>query len=558
MLKQPNGQSGPTRWYFSPRAIAIRLFMTCWLIYSMHFATNTVREIYLAMAIGDHLSFRVDEYAHMHPDLFEKPGYGWHIGNNPGASMVGAIPYAISRPVLDRIVAAVNQKRVASGESVPPAYASPWPLAQQFYAEAWRRGYDVKFGLAAFVMQAGAMAPSSALAVVAMFFLMRFLVRSDKAALGLALLYAFGTPVFFRTGYLNQNMMLGHIAFLGFLAIWNPGHSKRLSKRIRYLLAGIAGGTALLFDYSGAVLLLGLFAYGMAKCLQQSTRGDTVRHGLWYIVGTIGPVALLWFYQWKSFGNPFLPGQNWMPHVEWIDRGYRGYEFPQLDLFVALGFDYRFGFFTSCPLFLLGLACPFIDRGAKRVVPKLETAAILGIFLAFWIFFSGSNYTRLEYNTGIRYMSSMFPFLFVPTAVVFLRLPRLAIQLLTIVSVTESWCLAMYRDVERGLGLLEPILHVFTGGLQLPALTTVSRMGATYGDYFVNGVSPIPLLLLALALLACLWWPTQPSPVSQVGGRVSEKTLPEAELTYLSPDSRINSSDSVAVVGQARRVGDRL
>ena len=198
MLKQQDRQSEPTGWRFSPGAIAIRLFITCWLIYTMHFATNTVRETYLALAIGDHLSFRVDEYAHLHPDLFEKPGYGWHIGNNPGASMVGAIPYALSRPVIDRVVASVNQKRQASGASAPPAYDSPWPLAREFYAEAWRRGYDIKFGLAAFVMQSGAMAPSSALAVVAMFFLMRLLVRSDKTALGLALLYAFGTPVSFE------------------------------------------------------------------------------------------------------------------------------------------------------------------------------------------------------------------------------------------------------------------------------------------------------------------------------------------------------------------------
>jgi hypothetical protein len=61
----------PAPWIHSPRSIAVRLFLTCWLVCSIHVATNTVREIYLALAIGDHLSFRVDEYAHMHPDLFE-------------------------------------------------------------------------------------------------------------------------------------------------------------------------------------------------------------------------------------------------------------------------------------------------------------------------------------------------------------------------------------------------------------------------------------------------------------------------------------------------------
>ena len=93
------------------RQIARRLFVTCWLVYALHFATNTVREIYPALAIGDHFSFRVDEYANMHPDLFEKPGYGWHIGNNPGASMVAAIPYALARPLIDPIVRRVQQQR---------------------------------------------------------------------------------------------------------------------------------------------------------------------------------------------------------------------------------------------------------------------------------------------------------------------------------------------------------------------------------------------------------------------------------------------------------------
>ena len=221
-----------------------KLFATCWIVYALHFATNIVREIYPALAMGDHFSFRVDEYAHMHPDLFEKPGYGWHIGNNPGASMVAAMPYALARPAIDAIVRRVQQSRAASGATGPVAYDSPWPMAREFYAEAWRRGFDVKFGLGAFVMQAFCMAPSSALGVVVMFSVLRRLFGSDTTALWLSLLYAFGTPVFFRTGYLNQNLMLGHIAFMGFVALWNPGRIVAWSTRTRYLLAGLAGGVA--------------------------------------------------------------------------------------------------------------------------------------------------------------------------------------------------------------------------------------------------------------------------------------------------------------------------
>jgi hypothetical protein len=520
----PEVQPRAARWRFSTRGTALRLFLTCWLIYTLHFATNTVREIYLALALGDHLSFRVDEYANMHPDLFEMPGYGWHMNNNPGASMVAAIPYALARPLIDPIVASVNRQRAASGLSEPPSYDSQWPMAREFYAEAWRRGYDVKFGLAAFVMQAFCMAPSSALGAVVLFLLLRLILHSDKTALWMSLLYAFGTPVFFRTGFLNQNMMLGHIAFFGFVVMWNPRNVLPWSTRTRYFLGGLAGGTALLFDYSGVVLLLGLFGYGLIRQFRDAAHGQATRglraacgSGLWYVLGTLAPVGLLWFYQWRSFGNPFLPEQHWMPPVELSDLGYQGYGFPQLELFLMLAFDYRFGLFVSSPLMLLALASPLIGiwlgrrrasaakSGPGPLLPKLELTFILVLFVVFWLFFSGNNYTWLQFNTGIRYMAPMLPFLFVLAAVVLARLPRPVIYAVAVLSVTESWSLAMYRDVESGFGLLDPLLHTFIGGFQLPALSTLSRMGNTYGNWAASGVSPLPLFALAGALLFGLW-----------------------------------------------------
>ena len=244
-------------------------------------------------------------------------------------------------------------------------------------------------------------------------------------------------------------------------------------------------------------MLLGLLVYGLVKRLRLATPADAFRHGGWYVLGTLGPVFLLWFYQWRSFGNPFYPGQHWMPPVEWIELGYQGYGWPQLELLLALAFDYRFGLFVSSPLMALALFYPLVRPSTRRLLPNLELAFILLLFLAFWVFFSGSNYTRLQFNTGIRYMAPMFPFLFVPAAVVLMRLPRFAIYLIAVLSVTQSWCMAMYRDVERGLGVLDPILHVFLGGFQLPALTTLSRMGGQYGEFFQLGVSPLPLFAIA-------------------------------------------------------------
>jgi hypothetical protein len=493
----------PAPWIHSPRGIAVRLFLTCWLVYSIHVATNTVREIYLALAIGDHLSFQVNEYAHMHPDLFDKPGYGWHIGANPGASMLGAVPYAVSRPVVDRIVAAVNRSRANAKE--PPVYNSPWPLARKFFEDSWRRGYDIKFGLAAIIMQAFCMAPISALGVVAMFYLLRRVFGSDRTGLWMALLYGFGTPAFFRTGYLNHNLMLGTFAFLGFLAMWNPGRSPRISQNWRFFLGGLAGGAALLMDYSGVVFLLGLFFYAVAKAGGIRDAGRTFRLSSWYVAGTLGPVFLLWFYQWASFGNAFLPGQHWMPAVDWIEDGYQGFTLPQAELLRKLLFDYRYGLFATCPLFLLALLAPMWNRGVRRVIDSREFLVLLGMPVGLILFCGGISYTRLQYNTGLRYLAPLLPFLFVPAVVALGRLHRRTQYFIAVAAVTQAWSMAMYRDVERGAGVLDPILHVIAGGFQLPALTVLSRM-TQYADYTGAGVSPLPIMAIAAAVISGFWY----------------------------------------------------
>jgi hypothetical protein len=394
---------------------------------------------------------------------------------------------------------------MADEDAEPPAYDSPWPLAREFYAEAWRRGLDVKFALAAAVTQWFCMAPSSALGVVLMFLLLRLLFRSDRIALWLALLYAFGTPVFFRTGFLNHNLMLGHIAFFGFLVMWNPDGLTRLTPRARALVGGVTGGAAVLFDYSGVVLLITMFIYWTLCRVSSDGVRSAVRLGSWFVLGSLGPTILLWFYQWRSFGHPLYPAQHWMSPVQWIEMGYQGYSMPQLDLLIALAFDYRYGLFVVCPILLLGLVFPFFNRGQRRLLPTPELALMLGTFVALCVFFAGVNYTRLQFNTGMRYLAPILPFLFVPTAALLCRMRPWLVYLLAVFSVTLSWPLAMYRDVESGFGILNPLMSTFLGGFQLPILTTVANLPAQFGRFTLNGVSPLPIFALAAVLIWLIW-----------------------------------------------------
>lgn len=492
----------------SARTTAIRLFITSWILFVVHFAPNVVREIYPALSIGDHLSFRVDEYANMHPDLFETPGRGWHIGNNPGASMLAAIPYAASRPAIDAIVRATLERRA---DGVPPEYGSPWPMAREFYAAAWRRGLDVKLGLAAFVVQAFCMAVTSALAVVLMFHLLLALTGSRRRAIWLAVLYAIGTPVLYRTGFLNHNLMLGHLAFLGFVGLWNPDGVIPWTPRARWALAGLAAGGAVLFDYSGAIFGLALFVYCVARA--RDAGEAPWRAVLAFAAGAALPIGLLWFYQWASFGNPFLPGQHWMPPVEWSDLGYQGYGFPQLELLWALALDHRFGLFVACPLLLLGIAYPLLARRGERVLPRREWWAIVLTFAALWVFFAGSNYTRLQFNTGMRYLAPIVPFLYLPAALALVRLSPAWRLPIVGGSVLLAWAPAMYRDVESGLGLARPVIRLLTAGFDLPVLQSLSYLDpSAYGGLVPERTSPLGIFAVAALSIWITW---------TVGGRPS-------------------------------------
>lgn len=498
------GMGESKRWRgYSSRGLGARIFLTAWIVFTLHFATDIVREHYPVLALGDHLSFRVDEYGGLHPDLFEKEGYGWHIGNNPGVSMFAAIPYALARPVIDPIVRRVLERRAREGRTEPPAYESEWPNQREFFAEAWRRGLDVKLALAAFVTQAFFMAPVCAAGVVLLFLVLRALLRDDRAAAWLSLLFAFGTPLFYRAGFLNHNMVLGLIAFAGFVAVWNPWETDRLSIPRQFFVAGLAGGLAVLFDYSGVVFLGGLYLYALVRRVGSlEGAGEAARRTGWYALGALGPIALLWFYQWRSFGHPLYPGQHWMPPVEWIELGYQGYGLPQPELLGALAFDPRFGLFAFCPLLLLALAGPWARR---RGLPRREWWTCVLLFVALWVFFAGSNYTRLQYNTGVRYMAPIVPFLFLPAALALLRAPWWAARLLAGLSVALTWCLAMYREVERPLGVLDPVVRTLAGGFDLPVLQALARAGDAYGGLAAGGTSPLPLFAFAAALLGVVW-----------------------------------------------------
>jgi len=486
-------------------ALRFRLFLTCWMVFVLHFATDFVREHYLVISMVEDHSYRLDKYYGLHVDIFQNPPeakvQGAHHGANPGISMVAAIPYFLLRPAVDW---AVNRELAARALRPDTAvvYRDDRPRRVEFYHRIRERGLDIRFALVSAITLAFCMAPLSAAGVVVMFNLLESMGLARRLSLWFSLLFAFGTPVFFRTAYLNQNLGLGFFAFAAFALIWDPGGRIGWATSRRFLAAGLLGGLAFLSDYSGAILmgLLGFYAWWRAS--DEAGVAGGFRLSLWYLLGCLPGILLLWQYQYASFGNPFLPPQNWMAPVEWIDVGYKGVGGIEPDLVRLLLVDPRYGLFVTMPLALLALAAPWLTRKEGGLLPRREAIVCLGLSAAMVLFFGTVQYTRLQWVTGIRYLAAILPFIFLAAVPALLRLPRLLTCALAVVSVTISWSLAMVRS--QGT-VVDNLQHVFVGGLQLPWLTVLSKLSTQYLPWLAGGVSALPLMLLWGVIIWLVW-----------------------------------------------------
>lgn len=470
--------------------ITRRLFVTVWLVYSAFLTTNVVRETYLAVAIAEDHSVRVDRFLGLHPDLFEIPGRGGYINSNPGASLLGAVPWFVAQPA----VAALFAWRPSLGAPKPPAaYDDPRPNRTTFMNEMRARGLDVRLALAALVIGAGLMATLAALVTVLLRRYLRVRGTPGEAATWLALLYAFGTPVLFRSAFLNQNVLLAHVVLAAWMVLTWPG--PRTPRR--WFAAGLLLGGGLLLDYSAAPIAL---VFGGWSLLSGWRRGGVIgamASAGACLAGAVGPVGLLLGYQWVAFGSPWYPAQRYMPATELSVRGWNGMTPPTLDLLWRNLFDPRFGLFAFCPLLLLGFAGGPNDPAGRAA--REEGVVVWLAFAALWLFNSANQFASLQWNTGVRYMMPVVPLLFLRAVPLLRTGPRIPVRVLVGLSVLISLAVTMMReDVLTSLRLL------VTTGPTLPVLLVLERTAAAYAPFLGHGVQPWGIL--AVLLLAAVLW----------------------------------------------------
>jgi hypothetical protein len=500
------------------RLTRVRLFVSVWLVLVLHFATNIAREHYPAITLAEHATLAVGEYLDLHPDLFVAPTGRAVINNPPGASILAAVPLLIARPALAYAETMARRRLPPNPQEASATYEDPRPNRQRFFRLVRQRGLDLKFGVVSIVTTGGLMAPMTALFAVVFFRLLIGLGLGAREALLWAVVSVFGTPLFFRDAYLNHNHLLALFTWFAFVLLWRGPATPA-----RVIGAGALAGWGVLLDYSGVVPLLFLgtwavFETGAASSTgtrtatavederergrdavrPRSAPGRWVRQGLLFAAGVAGPIAILLAYQWWAFGGPFTVPQAVMPHTQYSVVGRSGMTWPQGDLVLANLFDPRFGVFAFAPILLLALPGAWLMP--RTWLSTRQIALIVAFMTGFVLFCSANQFARLQWNTGVRYLVPLVPFLWLFAIPVLRRLPKPLTVGILIAALGEAWALAMVRESAP-----ESVWRVLTSGPELPWLTVLGKTATQYLPWLSARPSPWPLLVLAALGLAAIW-----------------------------------------------------
>lgn len=405
-----------------------RVFVTCWLVYTVFWAPYIVREHFPAVALVETRSLNVERYLGWSEDIFRGPKGGAYINNNPGASLTGAIPLLLLHPVLVR-VDEWNQKLPRVNRT---------PEGTEVFWRTLVEGRAFYFLLVGFITVALVMAPATA--GTAAYLCSRLTesgvppIRATQAAV----LYGVGTPVLFRAGHLNHNLLAGDAGFIALLLLGDP--AGRALHPARTAIAGLLAGYAVLCDYSGVIVVAALALYIWLLSAGQPTPGRLRTFGA-YTAGVIPGIAALLVYQAWAFGSLLLPSQHYMPAIAPTSHGYLGFDWPSAGLLWANFFDPRFGLFAYCPALLLAFAAPFTTR-VKYHVPRLETWIFFTYFALFVLFCAANRYSWLQPLTGFRYLVPVVPVLAVLAIQVGQAIPQTLRWVIAVTSCAQSLILA--------------------------------------------------------------------------------------------------------------------
>ncbi len=540
-------------------SVPVRIFLTCWIVFTVHFATNVVREHYPAFALIEQGNFQCDEYwdeeteTFLHADIFWHDDGHAYVGNNVLGSVIAVPPLLLFDPLLDWLERRQLEKLAQAGAPPEVVYDTVHPIRQRMFAAVKRKGLDLRFGASTAITTAFVMAPLSALLVVLMYTTLLGRGVPRGRATWLALLFALGTPVFYRTAHLNHNMFLMEAVFAAALLLWvRPGQQFPLSVA-RRAGAGALAGVAFALDYAGAIPVAALFGYLVLARVPSGGWFRALTETVPFALASIPGLLFLTGTQWWMYGDPFAPGQFVMPPVNYTEVGVKGISWPSLEVFVKNLVSPGWGLFTFGPLLLVALWPARRRREEQRIVPRRERRFFVAFTVAFMLFCAANVYSLMQFNSGFRYLLPVVPFLYLLACDSMARWSKPVLGVVTALAVFHTWVLTtmrVVRDTEKDLrdlavaqGVSElslpdywstlwsetavPLSYrlLFETGPQLPWLSVLRRTSPD-GDGLLS--SPLlPLgVLAATGLVVWAIWAAGARQAARIGSRRTRPTVP--------------------------------
>jgi hypothetical protein len=483
--------------------LPLRIFLTLWVVYAVHFATNVVREHYPAFSLVKHGNLRVDEYRGFHSDIFVHRDGHAYINNNVATSVVAALPLFLFNPLLDALEARAKARLPGPASLWGEDYRTDYPRRRAFFRLVKDHGLEWRFGAAAVATSVFLTAPLSAAFCLLLFRLLTMRGLPRRRAAWLTLLFGLGTPVFFRSAHLSHNLFVMYVTFPAFCALWvRPGMAFPVPAT-RRLLAGLLCGLGVAFDYSGVVPFACLWGYLVACRGASASWKRAIAESLLFLGGSLPALGFLLFTQWWMFGNPFLPAQRWMPAPPHA-VGWNGFTWPAWDLFLKNLVDPNFGMYGFGPILLLGLLPPWLYPENTLLVPRRERRFLLLYVVAFMLFCAANQYARMQWNTGFRYLLPVVPFIYLSLCDHLKRLPAGWLLAISVPFMFHSWVLSMCRDT---IPDTVPASWQRFGreGLQLPWLRVLRQTARPDTPVLSHPLLPFTIFVGCGLLILVIW-----------------------------------------------------
>ncbi len=173
------------------------------------------------------------------------------------------------------------------------------------------------------------------------------------------------------------------------------------------LLAGFAGGCAILLEYTSALALPALAGYGLGTAARPARAAGLA------VAGAVLPLTVLAIFHTVAFGHPLSTPYALLArpiYVEWHSRGFMGLGTPDLRVLATSFFDSARGLFVYAPFLALGVpGLAWLWRSDRA------TAGLCaGALAAYGLFTAGFSLPAWGWSIGPRHLTPLCAFLVPP------------------------------------------------------------------------------------------------------------------------------------------------